>query len=228
MPKIFSLTRGAVVVAAALAIASMLCYPGGTPLDATTSHYDIIQNFLSDLGMTVSYGGHSNRLGATLFIASVSIIVLALGVCLVIFVRTLARTPAARRLMRLAALIGTLACVALIGVAATPENRMMGLHIEFTRWAFRAFPIVTILFAFATLSDTRFRRRAAAGWILLTLALAVYVAVMQWGPAMTSASALATHVIAQKLIVLIGLVGLGFETFELERALARSPAPREG
>ena len=97
---VFARARWAVAIAIVLAIGAAARYPGGTTLDASSKGYSISHNFLSDLGMTVAYDGHPNRLGAFLFVASLNILVVGLGGCLVGVVRLYSRSPGARRLAR--------------------------------------------------------------------------------------------------------------------------------
>ena len=113
----------------------MLRYPGGTPLDETTTRYSPLRNFLSDLGMTVSYSGQPNRLGALLFVAGLLCLIAGAALLLLEFIR-LCSTPArARRFARAAGAIALASCLAFVGVAFTPENRVMSLHVDFTLWA---------------------------------------------------------------------------------------------
>ena len=81
------LAVGLAALAAAMCVTAMLLYPGGTPLDRAASGYSLTQNFLSDLGMTTSYGGGSNRGGATLFVFSILALVADSVVSLRPFVR---------------------------------------------------------------------------------------------------------------------------------------------
>ena len=67
---IFRLSRGAATAAVVLIVFAMFLYPGGTLRDSHTIGYSFSQNFLSDLGMTVTHGTQSNRLGARIFTAS--------------------------------------------------------------------------------------------------------------------------------------------------------------
>ena len=76
---IFARGRMAAGVATVLAIGSGLRYPGGTFRDHATSGYSITHNFLSDLGMTVAHDGEPNRLGALLFVLSLTILVVGMG-----------------------------------------------------------------------------------------------------------------------------------------------------
>ena len=47
----------------------MVVYPGGPLLDPSVTGYSFVQNFVSDLAMTVTHGSQSNHLGAGLFVA---------------------------------------------------------------------------------------------------------------------------------------------------------------
>jgi hypothetical membrane protein len=161
MPRtVFARARWAVAIAVALAIGSMFRYPGGTALDPTSRGYSLSRNFLSDLGMTVVWDHQPNALGAGFFALSLGILILGLGGCLVGLVRLYSPSKRGRRFARAAAAVGLLVCAAFVGVAVTPENRVMSLHVGATLFAFRAFPIFSLLFLLATC--TRVRSRAAS------------------------------------------------------------------
>src|SRR5437868_12238623 len=145
---VFTIARRAIGLATLLAIVAIVRYPGGTMLDHSTPGYSFFHNFLSDLGMTVAHDGRPNALGATLFVLSLCIVVAGVGGCLVGLVRLYAASPRSRTFALAAGAIGLLVCASFIGVALTPENRMLGLHVKFTLFAFRAFPAVTLLLVF--------------------------------------------------------------------------------
>jgi hypothetical protein len=217
---VFTRGRQATLVAAGLALLSMLSYPGGTTLDHATRRYQPFQNFLSDLGMTVAYDGRANGTGALLFVASLVILVIGLSGCLVGFVR-LYSSPRSRPVVRLALVLGGIVALSFLGVAVTPENRVMGLHLAFTLFAFRLFPVVPLLFAIATMRDDRIPPRFAIGWIVLTTTLAAYVVVLGWGPRLATASGLTTQVVAQKLVTVIAIAVLFYQSIEADRLVAR-------
>src|SRR5262245_36275581 len=116
---------------------AMLLYPGGTHFDSTTRGYSLSRNFLSDLGSTTTTSGRSNLVGAMLFSTSLVVLTLALARCLPALLRLYAADPVSRVLTRAAVVIGAVACAAIIGIAATPENRSMAMHIRFTVLACR-------------------------------------------------------------------------------------------
>jgi hypothetical membrane protein len=222
---VFTIARRAIGVATLLALVAIARYPGGTMLDHSSPGYSFFHNFLSDLGMTVAHGGQPNALGSILFILSLCILVVAVGGCLVGLVRLYSDPPRARAFARAAGVVGLLVCASFIGVAVTPENRMLGLHMKFTLFAFRAFPAVSLLLVFASLYSDLFPRRVAVAWALLTVLLATYVGVLTWGPALTTPEGLTIQVTAQKVIAIVAVSTFVYLSFEADRAvgtLARS------
>lgn len=217
---VFGRGRQATAVAVALALLAMLQYPGGTPLDPSTSRYQLFQNFLSDLGMTVSYSGQRNGLGASLFIASLTLLVFGLGGCLVGFVR-LYRSPRGRLFARAALFAGVVVSISFLGVAFTPENRLFGLHVWFTFFAFRVFPVVPLLFLLATLFEEQRTPRFARGWVALTLGLIAYAIVMNWGPPVGTPGGLTTQVVAQKLVSIFATALIFAQSIEADRLAAQ-------
>jgi hypothetical membrane protein len=189
----------------------MLRYPGGTLLDHSTRGYSLTHNFLSDLGMTVAWGGEANRLGAFLFVAG-------LGGRLPAFIRLYSRSPVSRRLARAAGVTGLLVCAAFIGVAVTPENRVMPLHVRFTLLAFRIFPAVPLFLTVASLHQDTIRKRVAALWALLTAVLIAYVAVLGWGPALDTSQGVVIQVIAQKIVAIAAVSIMAYQSYQAERA----------
>jgi hypothetical membrane protein len=217
----FKVARRAIAVATLLALVAIARYPGGTMLDHSASGYSFFHNFLSDLGMTLAHDGQPNALGSTLFILSLCILVAGVGGCLVGLVRLYSESPRSRAFARVAGVVGLVVCASFVGVAITPENRMLGLHVKFTLFAFRVFPIVTLLLAFATLASDQFPRRLAVAWALLTVALAAYVVVLTWGPGPKTPEGLIIQVTAQKIIAVVSVSTFVYLSFEAERATSK-------
>ncbi len=224
---IFARGRMAAGVATALAIGSALRYPGGTFRDHATSGYSITHNFLSDLGMTVAHDGEPNRLGAMLFVLSLIVLLVGLGGCLLGFVRMHSDAPASRPWTWAAAGVGALVTAAFVGVALTPENGPLALHIAFTRFGFRAFPFVALLMAVATRRDPRAPRQVAAVWMLFTVALVAYVGVLDFGPRVSAPGGLVTQVVAQKLVVVIAVLTIVYQSYQADASRAPAAMPVE-
>ena len=202
-------------LALVLAIGAGLRYPGGTPLNPATVGYSMSWNFLSDLGMTVAYNGQPNRMGAAFFVGSLLVLIVGLGSCLLAIVRLQLSDAASRRWARAAAACALLAGAGFVGVAATPENRVMALHVSFTFWAWRFVPLGAGFMAYSAYRSTLFPRRVALIWALVTLLLASYVALLTWGPDARTVDGLLIQVVAQKaatVIVVLAVVYLARET----------------
>lgn len=217
----FGLARRAqwtVTAAAAIAVGAALRYPGGTALDTTTPGYSLSRNFLSDLGMTVAYNHEPNRLGAAFFVVSLLILVVGLGSVVGVIARFLALDAESRRWARLAAVALLAVCVAFAGVAVTPENRLMVLHVGFTQWAWRIVPAVALFLGFASRHNARLRQRAALAWFGAALLLGAYAILLSWGPSVAEPDGLLVQVIAQKAATVAVIASLLVAVREVERA----------
>jgi hypothetical membrane protein len=212
--------RIALLVAVALTGASITLYPGGTFRDESANGYSFTHNFLSDLGGSVAFNYQRNLLGAVLFGLAMVLGVFALGACIVASVRVLSPVARARPFARLAAVAAVLVCVGYLGVAASPQDRLMGLHQASSLTAVHAFPVLTMLLAAATMRDNRFRRRATVGWVVLSLVLAGFLAVGHFGPGVQTDHGLTVQVLAQKVMASAVIVVLWLESHEI--ALVRS------
>lgn len=219
--------RWAAGVAGVLAVVAMLRYPGGTFRDHSSRGYSLSHNFLSDLGMTVAHNGQPNGLGTVLFVVSLTTLVIAMGGCLIALVRLYSRVPESRTLALAAGAVALVVCASFIGVAVTPEDRMLSLHITLTRLAFRAFPLVALLMALASRADPAVPRRVTIGWAALTVVLAAYVVMLDFGPSTRTPSGLVAQVVAQKIVTVAAVLGIVFQSYEADRrklALRRTAA----
>jgi len=218
-PGVFRRARWAAGIATACAIGSGFLYPGGTYHDHSTRGYSFFETFLSDLGMTVAHNGQSNGLGAGLFTVALLLLVVGLGGSLIGFVRLHAATPESRPFARLAGLIGVLVCVCFAGIAFTPENSLFGAHIFFTRAAWRLFLLVPLLLFVASLRSNELPRGVRSAWLFLTVMLAGYVWVMDFGPRISAPGGLVTQVTAQKIIAITATLTLVYLSIVFERRL---------
>src|SRR5262245_17410073 len=95
------IARSVTIIAALLAAAAMLAYPGGTYLNPATRGYSFFQNSLSDLGSTVSWNGERNPAAPLLLAASI-MFVLGAVTCVVVLVPIYSVSLLARWLVRAA------------------------------------------------------------------------------------------------------------------------------
>jgi hypothetical protein len=210
-----------VALALLLALASMMRYPGGTALNPSTTGYSPGQNFLSDLGMTVAYNGQPNRVGALCFVLSLVILLVALSASLWKFLIFYSSEPRPRRFARAAGATGVIVCLAFSGVAVTPENRVMALHVTATLLAWRVFPILSFFLAVASLRSSLVPSRVAIVWATLTVVLTAYVGILGWGPELTTLDGLRVQAVAQKIVAATVVAIFLYLSVEGDRVLAR-------
>jgi hypothetical protein len=154
-----------------------------------------------------------------LFIASLAILVFGLGGCLIGLIRLYSQMPASRPWALAAGAVALVVCTSFIGVAVTPENRVLSLHILFTKLAFRAFPLATLFMALASRADPSTPKRVTAVWIGLTAILAAYVWILDWGPSTRTPTGLVVQVVAQKVVAISAVLLIVFQTYEADREL---------
>lgn len=207
--------------AAAMSVVAMLLYPGGTVIDRTTSGYSLTQNFLSDLGMTVAYGGGGNRFGAVLFVAALSTLLVGGVLTLKPVVAELLQFPRSRPWAGAAATCVLLTCIAFTGVAFTPENRAMDMHVTFTVWGWRVIALLSLLLGVAGFRAGGAYRRVAYTGLVTGVTLAAYSALFVWGPDGQNPRGLAVHVVSQKVAAIIVLLAL----ISLSRVAPRRAVP---
>jgi hypothetical protein len=220
MTTTFTRARWAVGLSSMLAVGAIARYPGGNRVDHASLGYSVFRNFLSDLGMTISFSGQPNMLGATFFVLSLLLVVLGLGGCLIGFVRLCSESSRQRQLARGAAGVGLIVCAAFIGVALTPENQLMSLHIWLTLFAFRVLPVAALLMVLASMSSRVLPRRITVAWAILTVVLTAYVYVIGWGPPTSTTEGLTFQVTAQKLVAIASVSILVYLSVQADRVVA--------
>lgn len=223
---VFTRARWSAGLAVTMAVVAVSQYPGGTFLDHSSKGYSFDHNFLSDLGMTVAWGGQPNRLGAMLFVVSLCVLVIGYGASLVGFARLHSVSTASRSLARAALGIGLLVCLAFVGVAVTPEDLVLSIHVQLTLLAFRLFPCVPLLLALASWKSDVFPPRVAVVWTILAVVLGAYVVVLGWGPHVRAPHGLVVQATAQKLVAITAVLVLAYQTLEADRVVSGQQARR--
>ncbi|MGE5221663.1 MAG: hypothetical protein ACM3PY_04450, partial [Omnitrophica WOR_2 bacterium] len=150
--RIFQFVIAASTLFVVLTAISMLAYPD-------TQGYSFFTNFLSELGATVTPSGQSNTLSAVLFAAGLGLAGLGLAAFFLAFPRFFQHNLAGRLLSLTGSTFGILSAFGFIGVALTPYNLNLGLHVQFVLWAFRLFPVAVTLYILAMLVDRHYPAR---------------------------------------------------------------------
>jgi hypothetical protein len=216
-PSPFACARYTFVGFVLLTLASITLYPGGTYRDRDSVGYLFFSNFLSDLGMPRSWGGHANPWGALLFVSAEVLLAIGVIAFFVGVVRLSSSVRPAKIWGRLAALAGITVALALVAAGLTPANRFPSLHVAAALTAFRGAAVAAAFLVLATAQDRRFPRVAVAVAVLIAVVLAGYVAVVEWGPRINNSDGLRFQATAQKIMCVVFIAGVAYLSLVAER-----------
>ncbi len=177
---------------------AMFKYNGGTLHKPSLTHYSFTRNYFSDLGRTKTFRGKPNQPAQTIFSNSLQLsgaIIILYFICLpFIFKRNI--------FMLLAAFSGIFAGWNYIGIATVPWNENYWGHVNYVRYGFLSFLIMSIFYALAILKEKGFPNKYAGALCLFAIVLLLQILVMFFGPrAYRSDNALFIQVISQKIVV---------------------------
>ncbi len=203
---------------------AMLAYPGGTHIDPASPGYAFFANFFSDLGRMQAHNGAPNTLSAALFVVALSVAGLSLILFFLAAWRDFQVSTGLRALSGIGSALGVLTGAGFVGVAWTPADVFPEQHIACVLLAFRAFPVVAILYSAAIFLHPAYPRRYGAAYLAFAVLLAAYLWLLTNGPALHSAQGLLIQAAGQKAIVYATIVCMGYQglgALGLERAAAR-------
>ena len=190
----------AMIMFVILNISAMFLYPGGNINNPDQVGYSFVNNFFSDLGMTVSHSNENNIFSCILFNLSLSI----LGICFGMLFYTVRNSfEDYKHLSLFATFLGVYASISYIGVAFTPSNLYLPLHTFFAHWIFRSLFAASIIYSLLIFKTEGFDNKYAYGFIIFGFMVLMYVYVSEAylrDPRLFPGD-LVKHVVAQKMIV---------------------------
>ena len=139
--------------------------------------------------------------------------------CFIGFVEMYSSSRRQRKLARAAGALGAIACLGLIGVAATPGDRYPLLHGQFSLLASGAFLGGNLIFAIATTLDARFPRIVPLGWSLVTAVLLGWI----WVSHRVSSTDLGQCIAIayQKIVAVVVVMNFFFQIYQADRVARR-------
>ena len=181
-----------------LTIPAMLFYPGGTLYDETTVGYSFFGNFFSELGVTLTYYGKSNAVSAIIFTFSLTVFGIGIAAFFAATQYIVGAARSGRTVARAGAVFGIAAGLAFIGVAATPANKLLGMHMAFLCVAFPAVMIAAALHSIALFLAGPHLRRFGETYAAAAVFLAGYLVLALFGPGLKTAYGVRFQAAAQK------------------------------
>jgi hypothetical protein len=200
-----------------LTTVAMFLYPGGTRNDPATNGYQFFANFFSDLGITVAHDGSLNTPCAALFFSALMLGGLAVILFFVTMAQFFRQPHSVRVLSWIGSLVGVVSGLAYVGIAFTPGNLFLDVHILFVQLAFLCFFLAVLLYMVAILVTKSYPNRYAAVLAGFAVILAVYLWLLFFGPAADTSSGLTIQATGQKIVVYAMIVTVFIEAHGARR-----------
>ena len=190
---------------------AMLLYPGGTAVDSTTTGYTFINNFFSDLGMTVAHNEQTNMFSAVLFFLSLTIAGIGLITYFVAIPNYFKVTRGQRTLSLIGSFFGVLSGLAYIGIAFTPANLALQAHIFFVQAAFGTFLVAVLFYIPAVFFNGEISNAYTVAYAIFAICLSAYLWLIFSG--LSGPEALLIQVVGQKLIVYAAIICMAIQAY---------------
>ena len=210
---ITELPRYSIILFVLFNIIAMFLYAGGNLNNHEQVGYVFIKNFFSDLGRRYSYAGDSNIISCVFFNTSLTVI----GFTFIMLFYRIKDIFNNSLLIIPATFFGICGGLSYIGVALSPSDVLLDLHIIFAHSIFRFLFIASVFYSIIIYRTKSFDNKYAAGFIIFSLIILFYVIISELGPdPRESTNALLIQAISQKVIafwILISIyiysIGLG-------------------
>lgn len=172
----------------------MVLYTGGSRYVPDTTHFVLNQNYLSDLGRTVTFAGQANPYS---IFYTITLSLVGLGIFLFYLQLT---KPLTNKLKYLVIFLSFISSLSYIGIAIYPVDVDISTHVKFGKMAFFSFFFTSVLFHI--LMDRKKYSQANKLLFVLNTLLLGYLTLMLFGPSSSQGIwALQLKTIAQKVMV---------------------------
>ena len=196
---------------------AMFLYPGSTYLNNLSSGYSFTQNFLSDLGRTLTFSGEVNFLSSQLFNMSL-ILVGSVFALFYLHVRKVFNSDKQKILAFIGSFFGVLGGLSLAGVGFAPADLYLEIHIVCATWLFRFFFVASLCYSIVFFRHAQFENKFVAGYLVFTFSILLYILVSELGPdPKISLFSLRLQVVSQKIILLILMAAIYIQTLGLQK-----------
>ena len=189
---------------------SILFYSGGTLHNPSTIGYSFTRNFFSDLGIL----SQENIISVILFAMGLLVVGLNFILYFYSFMKLFNANTFIGKIGKAGSIFGIIGAIFFIIIGFTPHNFVHDSHIIAVNWAFRSFCLASLLLFYSMYNDSRFEWRYALGYLIFSLLIFFYIIVLEFGPSPRDSDfSLVFNVIAQKIIVLVFVLSVFYQSF---------------
>jgi hypothetical protein len=206
---------------------SMTVYPGGNLVDRSSVHYNFFLNYFSDLGQTFTHSGKQNTASDVLFIIAMGIA----GLVLVYFSRIwrgLDIEVHERIVLGFISKVLLVVCgFSFIGMAFSPWNLYLENHILFFKTAVACMFGWTLIISVLQARNEKLKVQLVLNVIFLLL-VGVYDYLLFTDNSFGTERNLEFNAVAQKVIMLLFMVNIMFQSIGINQFLRRADFRRSG
>lgn len=197
---------------------AMMAYPGGSYNDRASIHYNFFENFLSDLGATMTISGKQNTVSNILFITALG----SVGIVLIYFSKIWRAMGTEVHRMSVIGYLSKFSLIlsglSFIGIAFTPWNKYFEYHVMFVKSAFCFLLAWTLLIIILQAGNPKMRNLMVSN-ILYSIILGIYVYFLYNGPKAGTEEGNTFQAIAQKIIFVVSVANLITQAMGIKRFL---------
>jgi hypothetical protein len=194
-----------------LNVLAMIFYPGGTSSDAEKTGYSFLENFFSDLGMVRTYAGEPNTLSSSLFASALVLVGLVLNLFFLLLSTYFPEPVLGKNPSRAGTIAGVLSGISCIGIALTPWDRFLAVHMVFAYCLSLSFLAVALLYSAAIIRNPAYSNAYAILFIAYFIVLLMFVGLMVLGPGLESTAGRRVLATGQKVCIYSGMICIALQ-----------------
>jgi hypothetical membrane protein len=194
-----------------LNVLAMIFYPGGTLSDAEKTGYSFLENFFSDLGMVRTYTGEPNTLSSSLFASALVLVGLVLMLFFLLLSTYFPEPLLGKTPSRAGTIAGVVSGISCIGIALTPWDRFLEVHMFFAYCLSLSFLAVALLYSAAIFRNPAYSNAYAIVFIAYFAVLLMFVVLMVLGPDLESTTGRRVLATGQKVCIYSGMICIALQ-----------------
>lgn len=191
---------------AILNVLAMIFYLGGTASDHGAVGYSFLDNFFSDLGMKFTYSGEMNTLSFILFASSLVLVGVVLALFFILLSTYFKDPGMGKNQSKVGTIAGCVAGISCIGIAFSPWDRYLVMHMVFAYLLSLSFLGVAFFYSVAIFRNPEYPRKYAYVFNLYFVVLLMFTALMVLRPDSGSPAGARLLATGQKICIYSGML----------------------
>jgi len=198
-------------------IIGMFFYTGGTYNDSTTPSYSFFENFVSDIGRTVSHSGESNFIAFLCFSIAFFIVGISLVASFLAFPTFFRKDHFLKGISMIGSIFGIFTAFCFVGITFAPSDINPVGHIFFVYGGFLSGLVPSILYTIIIFRKKEYPSRYAINFMIFAIILIGYVILLFGGPDNLVIQVTGQKIVLYSFAICLFIHGYGGWIFEKER-----------